>query len=391
MPAGTGCPPGSTWPGKALLIRVNDAGARYPLTVDPFFQQAKLTASDFVDGDEFGFSVAVSGSTIVVGSPLAAGVLPGHYHDGAVYVFVKPAGGWANGTQTAKLTGSDAGSIDELGVSVAISGDTIVAGAPMSRAAPPASSSSRPAAGRAVPRRPRSPLPTPSTGISRRLGCDRGRHDRGRSFRRTSTRSRGLPSPGRGVRIRQAGWRLGERDGDGQADRLRRCLRADGLGSSVAISGDTIVAGPRPESRAMPTRALPTSSSSRRGLDERDADGEARSPRTGPQVTPSAAPSRAGGCDRRRRFGGGCIGSCRPGGRLRLRQAGRELDERDETAKLTASDGAASDLWAGLSRSRATRSSQASSRTGGFHRNRAPPTSSSSRPAAGRAGRRRPS
>ena len=140
---------------------MNDARARYPLTVDPFFQQAKLTASDFVDGDEFGFSVAVAGSTIVAGSPLAAGVLPGHYHDGAVYVFVKPAGGWANATQTAKLTGSDAGSIYELGVSVAISGDTIVAGAPYVSGGAACVFVNRPAAGRAVPRRPRSRLPTP--------------------------------------------------------------------------------------------------------------------------------------------------------------------------------------------------------------------------------------
>jgi hypothetical protein len=32
--------------GEELLLRVDDAGARYPIVVDPFVQQAKLTASD---------------------------------------------------------------------------------------------------------------------------------------------------------------------------------------------------------------------------------------------------------------------------------------------------------------------------------------------------------
>jgi hypothetical protein len=48
---------------------------------------------------------------------------------GAAYVFVKPAGGWADATQTAKLTASDGAAGDALGFSVAVSSDTIVAGA----------------------------------------------------------------------------------------------------------------------------------------------------------------------------------------------------------------------------------------------------------------------
>ena len=102
--------------GNTLLIRVKDRGARYPLTVDPFLQLAKLTASDGGAYDILGVSVAVSGDTIV-----ASG-------DRAAYVFVKPAGGWARRTQTAKLTASDAAQFGV--VSVAIDGDTIVAGAP---------------------------------------------------------------------------------------------------------------------------------------------------------------------------------------------------------------------------------------------------------------------
>ena len=110
-----------------LLIRVDDAGARYPLRIDPFIQQAKLTASDGAASNYLGYAVAVSGTTIVAGAYNAT--VGGNSAEGAVYVFVEPAGGWANATQTAKLTASDGAADTALGVSVAVSGNTIVAGA----------------------------------------------------------------------------------------------------------------------------------------------------------------------------------------------------------------------------------------------------------------------
>ena len=58
-------------------------------------QNAVLTASDAAVLT----SVAISGNTVVAGSPTADGVKP---QAGAAYVFVQPAGGWANMTQTAK-------------------------------------------------------------------------------------------------------------------------------------------------------------------------------------------------------------------------------------------------------------------------------------------------
>jgi uncharacterized protein (DUF2345 family) len=110
--------------GEELLLRVDDAGARYPIVVDPFVQQAKLTASDGAVSDGFGFSVAISGDTVVVGAPGK------NSFQGAAYVFVKPIGGWnGNLTQTAKLTASDGLTFDLFGYSVAISGDTVVVGA----------------------------------------------------------------------------------------------------------------------------------------------------------------------------------------------------------------------------------------------------------------------
>ena len=84
-------------------------------------ETAKLTASDPAIADHLGISVSISGDTIVAGAY-------GDDNNGSAYVFVRPPGGWSNITETAKLTASD-GAYDEFGVSVAISGDTIVIGA----------------------------------------------------------------------------------------------------------------------------------------------------------------------------------------------------------------------------------------------------------------------
>jgi hypothetical protein len=91
-------------------------------------QTATLTASD--NAEEFGASVAISGDTIVVGAPFTT--VDNFPQEGAVYVFVKPAGGWTSMTETAKLTGYHVDGIgdDWIGTTVAIDGNTIVAGAP---------------------------------------------------------------------------------------------------------------------------------------------------------------------------------------------------------------------------------------------------------------------
>jgi len=91
-------------------------------------QTAKLTASGGTTFDLLGSSVAISGGTVVAGAPNAT--VGGNAGQGAAYVFVKPGPRWADATQTAKLTASDGASDNLLGVSVAISGGTIVAGAP---------------------------------------------------------------------------------------------------------------------------------------------------------------------------------------------------------------------------------------------------------------------
>lgn len=51
-----------------LRLVIDERGARYPLTIDPIAQQAYLKASNTDEFDGFGVSVAVSGNTVVVGA-----------------------------------------------------------------------------------------------------------------------------------------------------------------------------------------------------------------------------------------------------------------------------------------------------------------------------------
>lgn len=114
-----------------------DSGAAYVFVRSgvSWNQQAYLKASNSGDDSIFGFTVAISGSTIVVGSPLednnAAGVNGNQsggalYDSGAAYVFVRNGTVWS---QQAYLKASNSGGDDKFGRSVAISGETIVIGA----------------------------------------------------------------------------------------------------------------------------------------------------------------------------------------------------------------------------------------------------------------------
>ncbi len=118
-----------------LLLTIDDTHARYPLTIDPTAQQAYLKASNTGNSDAFGWAVAASGDTVVVGALAedsnSAGV-NGNEADnsiaeaGAAYVFVRSGTTW---TQQAYLKASNPGPNDQFGNAVAISGDTIVVGA----------------------------------------------------------------------------------------------------------------------------------------------------------------------------------------------------------------------------------------------------------------------
>jgi hypothetical protein len=84
---------------------------------------ATLTASDGSFEDNFGYSVALSGHTVVVGSPY-------QNKAGAAYVYVEPETGWQDMTQTAELgLATDFGF--ELGYAVGIENNIVLAGAPL--------------------------------------------------------------------------------------------------------------------------------------------------------------------------------------------------------------------------------------------------------------------
>ncbi len=107
-----------------LLLRVNENGARYPLVIDPWIQQAELIASDGAANDNFGYSVSVSGSTALIGAPNHT--VNGHADQGAAYVFVQNGSTWS---QQQELTASGGGLDNAFGTSVALNGSTAVIGA----------------------------------------------------------------------------------------------------------------------------------------------------------------------------------------------------------------------------------------------------------------------
>jgi len=115
-----------------------DSGAVYVFVRDggSWIQQAYLKASNAEEEDNFGWSVAVEGDTLAVGSPLedssARGVNAGGEADnstsssGSVYVFVRTGSTWS---QQAYIKASNTGSGDRFGAGVALSGDTLAVSA----------------------------------------------------------------------------------------------------------------------------------------------------------------------------------------------------------------------------------------------------------------------
>ena len=103
----------------------DSSGAAYVFTRSGsgWSQQAKLTAADGAAGAEFGYSVALSGDTAIIG---AARDDEQGEDSGSVYVFTRSGTDWS---QVAKLTAADGAKGDVFGISVAVSGDTAVIGA----------------------------------------------------------------------------------------------------------------------------------------------------------------------------------------------------------------------------------------------------------------------
>jgi hypothetical protein len=84
--------------------------------------QQKLTASDGAAGDTFG-SIVLSGDTALIGAP--SRTVGTNLTQGSVYVFVRMGSTW---TEQQALAASDGASEEYLGRSLALSGDTALAG-----------------------------------------------------------------------------------------------------------------------------------------------------------------------------------------------------------------------------------------------------------------------
>jgi hypothetical protein len=90
-------------------------------------QVKKITAEDKDDDDGFGYGVAISGDTIIVGSDGEDGAGSDR---GAAYVFLKDEGGADNWGQVIKLVAPDPEDAAQFGFAVALDGDVAIVGAP---------------------------------------------------------------------------------------------------------------------------------------------------------------------------------------------------------------------------------------------------------------------
>ena len=164
----------------------SDAGAVY-ITIDGK-GEVKLTAPTPAANEQYGYSVALQGDTLVVGSNAANG------NPGKVYVYSRPADGWTATLGTpVELTAGGTNPTDGFGKAAAIDGNTIVVGAPTHN----------------IPGQGVFPIPTPLGGIAY-----------------VFTKSEGAwgATPGANLEV------------EGRS-------AAAAMGSSVAVIGDTVLVG----------------------------------------------------------------------------------------------------------------------------------------------------
>ena len=104
---------------------VYGSGAAFVFRFDgsDWVEEQKLAASDGAGGDDFGYSVSLSGDTALIG---AHGNDDNGTSSGSAYVFHYNGSNWV---EVAKLTASDGATDDIFGVSVSISDDTALVGA----------------------------------------------------------------------------------------------------------------------------------------------------------------------------------------------------------------------------------------------------------------------
>ena len=204
-------------------------------------QEQKLKANDAAPDSAFGVSVSLSGQTIAIGAPSVSS--PGAQFSGAVYVFVNDGVQWE---QQAKIKANNTMDNQQLGSTVSISGDTIVATAPGEIIGAPSVEAQNVRSKGAVY-------------IFDRTGTSWDHQKR--FFERDTNRTGGFavraaidgdtiivgdPTYDAGARFTGAVY-VFERNGNGWS--LKYTLTADDaqflqvMGFSIAISGDTVIAG----------------------------------------------------------------------------------------------------------------------------------------------------
>jgi hypothetical protein len=116
---------------EGIQLAVNDVTASYPITIDPLITSFEQELGPSVTGtggtgDNFGASVAIDGNTVLIGADsddTVAGT-----DAGSAYVFMNVAEEW---TLQAVFRASDGASLDAFGRAVSITGDTAAVGAPL--------------------------------------------------------------------------------------------------------------------------------------------------------------------------------------------------------------------------------------------------------------------
>lgn len=104
----------------------NNRGAVYLFTKngDIWTQQQRLAPFNPSNGDYFGASVSLAGETLAIGTSETIGF---NANQGATYIFTRNGVTWS---QQAKLLASDGEASDSFGASVALSGESVLIGAP---------------------------------------------------------------------------------------------------------------------------------------------------------------------------------------------------------------------------------------------------------------------
>ncbi|MCH2143465.1 MAG: FG-GAP repeat protein, partial [Phycisphaerales bacterium] len=105
----------------AAIASLGISSVTFAQVIADFFPGQNVTSYDAGEGDEFGESVAIDGDYAIIGTK------NDDSFRGSAYIFERQAGG--NWNQVQKLITTDAEEFDYFGCSVAISGDLAVVGA----------------------------------------------------------------------------------------------------------------------------------------------------------------------------------------------------------------------------------------------------------------------